>query len=242
MKELDVLQALLELEPPWAVVDVSFTPRRREVEIKIGIKAEKSGWFSRPKAAAPDNAKTQVWRHVNMGTWRCLVHVAVPPGQPMDGLPWCGEEGIPFTRAMAQQVANHLFAGFKLQEVCDLLDLEITDLWKFKYSLDHGKAGLSAAKPGAGNKGRAERVAGADSSSGVPSTANKVWEQLLDGSLQIEIRYLSLKLILTKLRVQMEVIEDPDVRALKAQEIYRYFVRNEKMLAHELTQLRAAAA
>ncbi len=60
---------------------------------------------------------------------------------------------------------------------------------------------------------------------------------LLDGSTNIDIRVLSLKLLLTKLREQMRVITDAEVRVLKAYELQRYFLRYEQMLGHELGQL-----
>ena len=38
------------------------------------------------------------------------------------------------------------------------------------------------------------------------------------------------------------MIGDPEVRALKVQELRRYFIRHEKSLARELAQLRLRAA
>lgn len=126
---------------------------------------------------------------------------------------------------MSRLIASMLREGVKLQSICTLLDVTIADLWKFKHNLDSGKASLTAPS-----------VAPALTSS-VPEADDPVWERLLDGSLNIDIRMLSLKLLLTKLRDQMRVITDPEVRVLKSYEIQRYFARYEQALGHELGQL-----
>jgi hypothetical protein len=130
---------------------------------------------------------------------------------------------------MSRQIASMLLEGVKFQSICSILDVTVADLWKFKHSLDSGKAGLSSAPP-------PPPVAAAPSTR-VPEADDPVWEKLLDGSTNIDIRVLSLKLLLTKLREQMRVITDAEVRVLKAYELQRYFLRYEQMLGHELGQL-----
>jgi len=51
---------------------------------------------------------------------------------------------------------------------------------------------------------------------------------------------LGLRLLLSRLRTQFEVIADDEVRLLKLQELHRYFVKNRRLLTHELAQLEEA--
>src|SRR5574343_187129 len=86
--------------------------------------------------------------------------------------------------------------------------------------------------PGWARSGNRSRAASASRSG--PS----IWLELLSGQRQIDIRALSLKLLLTKLRDQAQQITDAEVRLLKAHELQRYFVRHAHLLGHELAQLK----
>jgi hypothetical protein len=236
VKTTELLHAGLEIDERWQIVDVSYDPGPRQFNVMIAEPSERGGWFSRGKVSASATEK-HVWRHVNLGTRRCFIHLAVSPGQLPADLPWSGEKDMPFTHALSRQVAALLMHGVSMQAVCSVLDLSLTDLWKLKYNLDSGKTRLATAPAPAPAK--AARPAGV-ANEGVPDTTDPVWEQLLDGSMNIDIKFLSLKLLLTKLREQMRVIDDNEVRMLKIYEIQRYFQRNEARLKHELAQLAKA--
>lgn len=226
MKDSELLQRVLAVASPWQVLEVRDDLGERQIDVWVGEAGGRTGWFFGQKAAAADKPE-RVWRHLNLGGWRCFVHVA-GGGAPADPL-WCGEPDLPFTRAMAREAAALLWEGVRLQTICALLDVRLDDLWKLKHSLDSGKTGLSAAVPECSPSGC------------VPDANDPVWESLLDGSLDIDIRVLSLKLLLTRLREQMRLITDTEVRMLKAYEMHRYFVRYEHILAHELAQLRKSS-
>jgi len=225
MKADDLLHKMLEIQSPWQIVRIREDLGKDQIDVWVGRQTGKSGWFFGSRAAAAPEEREQVWRHVNLGESRCLIHAAAiddpaPPG-------WSGQSGLPFSHALARRIAAMMREGIKLQSICGLLDLTVSDLWKFKHTLDSGKAGLSGALP----------PAEATSTSAVPEPDHPVWERLLDGSLNIDIRLLSLKFLLAKLREQMRLITDGEVRVLKAYELQRYFVRYETVLGHELAQL-----
>ena len=233
MTNVNLLGYLLELEQPWQILQVRNDLRSRQVDIWIGTEAPKRSWmFGRRQAV--EQASECVWRHANLGTMRCVIHAALSGDDRTTDLPWCGQVDMPFTRAMALKVSTLISHGMSFQQVCTVLDIPVEDLWKFRHRLDSGQAGLSAdtavaaAMPAmpAGSKGQ------------VADPDDAVWEGLLDGSTDIDIRLLSLKLLLTKMREQMQAITDKEVRMLKRYELQRYFVRHEKLLGHELAQLR----
>lgn len=221
----ELLQRLLAVEAPWQVVKVRDDLGRGQIDVWVGRGGGRGGWLFGNRQAAPE--QETAWRHINLGHARCVVHApAAAAGD--DRLPWSGDGGQPFTRALARQIAGLFREGIKFQSVCTMLDIAVADLWKFKHSLDHGRAGLSGA-PALPAEGDA---------SSVPAAEHPVWAMLLDGSLDIDIRVLGLKLFLSKLREQMRLITDDEVRLLKAHEMQRYFVRYERQLGHELAQLR----
>lgn len=232
MTDIDLLYYVLELELPWQILQIRDDLRSRQIDVWVGTEPPKRSWIFGRKPPAKE-ASEYVWRHANLGTMRCVVHASLPIHANTANQPWCGKADMPFTRAMALQVATMISQGMSLQRVCALLDIPVEDLWKFRHRLDSGQVGLatdaSAAAMQAKQPGSQSLVADPD---------DPVWEKLLDGSADIDIRILSLKLLLTKMREQMLAITDKEVRLLKRYELQRYFARNEKLLGHELAQLR----
>jgi hypothetical protein len=225
MKLEDLLHHTLAIHAPWHIARVRNDLGKNQIDIWVSREVLRSGWFFAARSTA-EQGRESVWRHINIGNARCIVHAVIPSEMQGADLQWLGENDQPFTRAFARQIAGMFMQGVSFASVCALLDLPVADLWKFKHRLDSGKSGLSG--PGSGH----------DSISAlVPPPNDPIWEELLSGSLQLDIRILSLKLLLTKLREQFSIISDGEVRTLKAHELQRYFTRHEKMLSHELAQL-----
>ncbi len=229
-----LLRQLLLIERPWEVREYRLDVRKRRCDVWIAQEPER-GWFGRTKPVpAGDSA---VWQHLAIGPIRFQLHVSLPLGFDSKGIGWMGEVGMPFTRALAARVFALFGEGVPLQSVCTLLDLSLQDVWRYRYALDAGRVG------GIGSEVRpaAEMTLSAGSaphSAAVPEVTDPVWLRLLDGDMSLDIRVLSLKLMLTKLRSQLDLIHDEEVRMLKLKELHRYFVKNERVLTHELEQLR----
>ena len=233
-----LLRQLLLIERPWEVRDYRLDVRKRRCDVWIGQEPER-GWFGRPKSAPA--GELAVWQHLAIGPVRFHLHVILPLGFESKGIGWMGEPGMPFTRALAAQVFALFGEGVPLQSVCTLLDLSLQDVWRYRYALDTGRAGGSepVARPaGPAPAPAATRAGPAPASTAVPDVTDPVWLRLLDGDLSLDIKVLSLKLMLTKLRSQLDLIHDEEVRLLKLKELHRYFVKNERVLTHELDQLR----
>lgn len=234
MKDIEVLNQLLAIEYPWQIIDVRCDGAGRRIDIRVGMQPAR-GWFSRSRAVL-HGGETRIWRHLGLSGWRCFIHAPAQLGGSSDTLLWCGGDGMPFTNAMAREVGKLLLEGLKFPAICKLLDVQVADVWKFKHGLDSGRTGLSTVQP----LPMAAAVETPQPSSHLPDLADPVWERLLDGSLDIDIRVLSLKLLLSKLREHMRTIDDLEVRRLKVHEMYRYCARHEQVLGHELAQLRAS--
>jgi hypothetical protein len=233
-----LLRQLLLIERPWEVRDYRLDVRKRRCDVWIGQEPER-GWFGRPKAAPA--GEVAVWQHLAIGPVRFHLHVTVPHGFESRGIGWMGDAGMPFTRALAARVFALFGEGVPLQSVCTLLDLSLQDVWRYRYALDTGRAGGAepVARPAEPAPAPAATRAGpAPASTAVPDVTDPVWLRLLDGDLSLDIKVLSLKLMLTKLRSQLDLIHDEEVRLLKLKELHRYFVKNERVLTHELDQLR----
>ncbi|CAL95653.1 hypothetical protein [Azoarcus olearius] len=228
-----VLGHLLGLEEPWAVRGVDLSARIREMVVHVGVEQPR-GWFGRARRAPVGHEREMDWRHVNVGDWRVQLKVAVPEGADLSRFGWAGEDELPFTRALTRQIFALFREGVSLEHICKLLNLPLTEVWRYRFALDTGRQGGSG-------EGEALPATSAAGDSAVPPPEHPVWLALLEGRQEIDVRVLALKLLLGRSRGQFELITDDEVRALKVRELHRYFVRNERALAHELAQLREMA-
>ncbi len=225
---------LLQLEAPWQVLKLRHDDNARRFDIWIGVEAPRQ-WFGFGRRANDQQVEHYSWRHVNFGDWRVHVYVALPVGTSVEGVPWAGEFDMPFSNQLARQIFGLLKSDVSLQRICDLLDLPVSELWRFRYALDTGRLNVGEMAP------KDIRVA-EEADSDIPARDDPVWGDLIDGKLEIDIRVLGLKLMLSRLRAQMEKISDAEIRDLKLQEFQRYFAKNKQMLSHELAQLREGAS
>jgi hypothetical protein len=222
----EVWRQLLRVEEPWSVLGFTIDPVCRNHEVIVGLGTAK-GWFSgAPKAAAPGFER--LWRHVNFGDWDVTVRVIAPTGANLSGLPWAGQGGLPFTNLLSQEIFALLRHGLSTQAIAEHLRLPHDDLWRFRHAIDAGHW-LPPLEQGT------------DTDEALPSIANPVWLGLLDGTRELDVRLLSLKLMLTKLRSQLAANPGEAARVLTVQELYGFFVRNKRSLEHEIAQLREGA-
>lgn len=250
-----LLRHLLLIDGHWEIGDYQIDMRKRRCDVWVGPQLQRD-WLGRPKKNAKERTTQHTWQHLSFGPLRFVLHVTVPAAVEVEKRPsWLGDPGMPFTSALAQQVFFLFNEGLTLQSVCKVMGLSLNDVWRYRFALDnglaqvHGSAPLEpamapvqrAAVPAAA---AAQAAAVADvlavPAGNVPDVADPVWMQLASGAKQLDIKVLSLKLMLTRVRSQLEMISDDEVRLLKLRDLHRYFLKNERVLTHELSQLRAA--
>lgn len=226
-------KSLLSLPEPWVATAVAVQPALRRVDVGIGLD-EPRGWFGLGRKPARAT-ETLSWRHLNYGDWVVQVTVAAPLGADLSRHAWAGERGQPFSRGLSEQIFALLRTGCGLQVVSEVLGVPVGEVWRFKYFLDNGRwTSAVADMPGVGSRG-------VPANEGLPAEDDPVWQEILEGRRTLDVRVLGLRMLLTKLRGQLDVINDDAVRTLKVQEFQRYFAKNQRLLSHEISQLRRAA-
>ncbi|HOY01906.1 hypothetical protein [Zoogloea sp.] len=240
---LALWKQLLQVQEPWVVQACRADEFNRCMAVWIGVEAPRS-WFGLGRPRVVEGGAEATWRHTGFGGWRVQVHVRVPVGSELPRHSWAGEAGMPFTRALDRQILSLLNEGVGMSGVCSILDLPMTDLWRYRYALDHGRHAVGAADavPMPASPAEAAVPPALMAFSRVPNLEDPVWVRLLDGSVKLDVRVLGLQLLLSRTRSQVAVIADEEVRMMKLRELHRYFVKNERMLAHELHQLVSEAA
>ncbi len=239
-----VLKSLLMIEQPWTVQDYSFDPRRRTLEVVVGRDPGRN-WFGFARGQE-EHTEERFWRHVNLAGWHSHVRLRLPVGSQLPEAPWCGDDQHPFTRGLATRVFVLFNEGLTLRSICSVLELPLDEVWKYRCALDSGRTGAAAvadnvapvttkSAPLAAQQALHEDSQNRD---GIPDPSEPVWLALIEGRIELDVRMLSLKLLLTRVRTQLEVIRDDEVRMMKLRDVHRYFVKNERTLTYELDQIR----
>lgn len=235
-----LLRQLLLIGNAWEIGDYQLDLRKRRCDVWVAPEVERS-WFGRPRKAAAVRTEQHTWQHLALGPVRFFLHVSAPVGADLSRSSWTGDPGMPFTHALAQQVFAMFNEGMELTAICKMMGLSLNDVWRYRFAIDNGLVQSQTGAPKAPAR-PAAAAAAADVSRGgataVPDVADPVWLRVVSGDLKLDIKVLSLKLMLTRVRSQLELISDDEVRLLKLRDLHRYFVKNERVLSHELTQLR----
>ncbi|WP_156924288.1 hypothetical protein [Derxia gummosa] len=119
MLDSAMLQRLLDVTAPWRVADCRLEPEQRLASVRIAPELER-GLF---KTREVRTVRELRWRHLDMLGWRVELTIALPPDTAAPDLPWCGETGQPFTRALAARVGTARRVGLDADGIARLLEL-----------------------------------------------------------------------------------------------------------------------
>ncbi|MEK8052646.1 hypothetical protein AACH10_20520 [Ideonella sp. DXS22W] len=251
-----LLAQLLGIRPPWTVLAVLPSADLRVVTVQVGRQRPAPRFWVRREP--PPAWRHRRWEHLPLLGQRCQVLLSLAPDEAAPEAPWTGEEGQQFSRALSRQVIDLLLAGATIEQLCVLLKLPVADLWRFKFRLEGGGAPAPAAPAQAGVATAASatrvpvaavaappapqpRPVMAVPATPVPVATSPLWRALLLGRVALEVRALSLRLLLSKLQREAALHQDADLHAQAAADLHRYVLRNQATLGHELAQLHALA-
>lgn len=206
---------------------------------------KKRSWFGlgaiRPVTEALANGPEMQWRHLNCMSFSCQIHTTDVLDERHFDLPWFGQPGLPFTNRLSRQVFACLSEGMEMSALCEIFQLPFADMWKFKHALDNGQVKFeytATKKTSPAASGPASASQSPADASSVPGVDDPVWERIITGALNIQIKTLSLQLILTKLRQQVSLQQNDEVKRLKLRELHKYVERNQRSLGYELSQIK----
>ncbi len=260
-----LLNRLLEIEPPWTVRDCQWSSSGKRVELSIGVPLPRN-WFGQAKPPGNESVRrwrhvniggaqchvsaylprglalgTQPWAaNGNTGfSYAMSKQIFAMLSEGIEYAAICNLLEIPFQelwkfkfaldsgKANVEQPAAPAAAAPVRQPAAPTVASPVRQ--------------PAAAQPAAVAQPELQAAVASlvDIAVGdaVPDVTDPVWQELAEGRVSLDIRMLSLKLLLTRVRSQMEVIHDSEVRLSKLRELHRYFLKNERMLGHEIAQL-----
>jgi hypothetical protein len=254
MANITIFDLILDVKSPCEIVKRTVNHNQRRIDVWVAMQAglvsrdapTQSSWFgfkkTAPKAvqtlATHDLTKFNAWRHLDLADWHMVVHTPNPTPSAMLNQPWTGTMGQHFSHSLSRVIFNMLAEGASLAVICTTLKVNLTDLLKYKFALDKGQIGvLPQGAVAAQTAGLSNGVRLGSDAAVVPALDNAVWTAIAAGRLDIEIKTLSLRLLLTKVRSQYRMAADDEVRTLHIRELHRYFEKNQRSLSHELAQI-----
>lgn len=143
VREHDWMGQVLGVTAPWQVTDVRVQPNTGIVSVQIEQPEAMSRWFGRRNTAG---ARRLRWDHIGIAGHRCEVVLILRPGQKAPEASWVGEADMPFTRGLSRLVLDLLLEGVGMSQLCRMLELPFSDLWKYKYRIDQGQGATPTDK------------------------------------------------------------------------------------------------
>lgn len=254
MSNVSILDLILEVKPPFEVVKRTVSHNQKRIDVWISTKVSlansdapaKSGWFGFRKASVKaEQPRTEIdfstfnsWRHLDLCGWQTFVHTPNPTPDAMLNQPWTGNVGQHFSHSLSRIIFGMFSEGASLAVICASLKINLTDLFKYKFALDKGQIGVLPQGEDASKKNAIsnELISGVGSNL-VPSVDHPVWSEIAGGAIEIDLKTLSLRLLLTKVKSQYRMAVDDEVRSLHIRDLHRYFEKNYRTLSHEIAQI-----
>lgn len=254
-------EKVLNIEAPWHITKVSMDQDQKRVDIWIEFSQNKKKlWFNSggnfEAIKKNKNIVEGVWQHLGYGDCRTYIHAAVPENSEVSLASWAGQSDLPFSHALSRRILELLSERLSYRSICGLLNVDLQDVWATKHSIDKGELRLSDTAHDSFMERRESAAASTPlpevditeidfetskspktNTFNIPALEHPVWQQLLSNEIEVSIRQLGLKLLVSRLRTQISNTNDDEIRMLRMNELRKYFKKHERFLQHELGQM-----
>jgi hypothetical protein len=244
----ELFATLLGLPAGWQIRDIEVSPTQPRIDIHVERAPSALDRLLRRRQETVEHR----WQTQPVAGRSCFLHLHVPGGETLPNEPWTGDGGRPFTREFAQRlrvVGTALRTGDERTVYEQTLRVSVTDLRRqdifgggaaappsMPMPPPHGASAPApaAVAPVAPAAVLPAAMASADDAP-LPDGAHPLWRRLALGEVGIDIRSLPLKLLLT--RIRMQVKQDPRMLADASAELHRFFIDRARILGHEVAQI-----
>lgn len=261
MQDLELFKQLLGLQDPWQVEMVEVDTPSHRLDIYVGFTpAKKKGLFKGSEQARCPECQTDLprtgdydavtLRHLPIAGLRAYLHV--PPGDAVKcerescacRHPWANP-GSRFTQAMESYIIDALQSAQSNQAAAKMAG--ITSAEAREISEASGVA-PTAAEPATTADASAD-LEGFDDyqaydlleSGDVPGVDNSGWQRLIKGEIPVQTDSVALRMLLQRVRGQVEKNPGEETRRAGAQMLRQFFIKNQQLLRHELDMIKGDA-
>ncbi|QNP49415.1 hypothetical protein [Diaphorobacter aerolatus] len=247
----NAFKLLLGLSGDWNLHQIRLSRDGSALELLVGRVKKVTHWFGKEQWENVDGPR-HAWRHLDFGGMPTYVHAVLDGDEKLFEQTWAGPRDQAFTRAMASYLVELLCSGADLGSICKLHRIDLDTLWRFRFSLDRTGGASLPVEPAALQRLRShestmrqmaltEVTQKAAASSPIPGADSPIWTLIGSGEAPLQTNVFALRLLLARLRTEVEASSDEATRRLKCAKLHRYFTNNATQLADEINQLKVIA-
>ncbi len=223
------LEQILGIYPPWKIKDITVDSVHEKLNVYLdqgGTKARFS-FLSSPSRehvttnAAPKGMTRYQWQHVRFGRFTTFIHADLPKsGHAQSGIPpvFLGDVNKQYTYQLAQTVALAKAKKLNEETISSLCGIDVVTVKAITTDIEASQS---------------EKWA----SSLLPLETDAVWRAILTDDVNITTKLLPLKLLLSRLKLNVYNKKDSNVLQQSIAELRTFFVRHAQQLKSEYAQL-----
>lgn len=258
MQDHELFGQILGLQDPWHVEAVEVDEPSHRLDIYIGFAARKKGLFKGAEQARCPECQSELpltgdydavtLRHLPLAGLRTYLHV------PPDGTVKCNRKscvcirpwanpGSKFTQAMETYIVEALQSAQTNQGAAKMAGITSAEAREIseRSGIAPVAAGDDMAGPAEFDDVDAYPTYEMIDSGNVPGADNSGWQRLINGEIPVQTDSVALRMLLQRVRSQVEKNPTEQTRRTGAQMLRQFFLKNQQLLSHELELIKGEA-
>jgi len=256
MQDLDFCKQILGLSDPWQVEAVEIDPPSNRLDIYVGFgTGTRKGLFGSSQNLCPQchtelprtgDYEAVTLRHLPLAGLRTYLHVP-PSGAVKSDQADCicmhdwAASSTRFTEPMQEQIVLALQNAVTNQAAAKLAGVssaEVREISEATGIVPPGREADSETPRAAAEPVEAHEYQLEDTGK-VPGTSHSGWQRLIKGGLPIQTDSVALRMLLQRIRGNVEKDPSQQTRLAGAQALRQFFLKNQQLLSREIEMLTA---
>lgn len=228
--ELRGLEVALGIVHPWTVktIKVNHADKVFDVHLELSDRKRLFGIFDASKKSDGEELLSGSWQYMTLGGYRCVIHGLIPNtgSHDTEGLSYflltqaafLGNPNRNYSNYLRQQVALLQIKGLDYDVIAQVLRIGQQTLTRIREDIENASSHVKTLLY-------------------LPTEVDPVWEAVLRDRLEIKTNTLSLKFLLSKLKMNASGARDAIELQPFVTELRKFFMTNASLLDKEIDQL-----
>ena len=254
MQDLDLCKQLLGLTGPWQVEAVEVDQPSNRLDIYIGFgTAGKKGVFSSGGQNRCPECHTELprtgefeaitLRHLPVAGLRTYLHVPPNGAVECDQIDCiCMRDWMASTTKFTQAMEDHIIQALQhastnqmAGKLAGVSSSEAREISEATGVVPSGQA--TTAEPAAAAETSDSNEFAIEETGNVPGASHNGWQRLINGELSLQTDSVALRMLLQRIRSNLEKNPSQQTRLAGAQSLRQFFLKNQQLLHREIEML-----
>lgn len=243
-----LLGNLIGIKKPFSIKKAKITPENKK--LRLWVTSERTLFNKKDISFCPRcenlsnnifSMKNLTWYHLKVGGYITEITASIPIyavrcNTKECGLiePWFSPPKSKLSYALTNEIIKLISQQINYSYICDYFKLPLNEIWAIKHQFDSGSLKIDP-------RGSLKRIPDRNKNAGIktilPPSSQMVWKNILSKSSSFKTSSLSLKLMLTKIKTQVENMDDENSKDMKINELRYFFLKHKKVLRNEISQI-----